>query len=338
MAMFSGLHVEPVYNTRAVVNRTGVPADTVRAWERRYQLPSPCRSNGNQRLYSERDVAIIVWLRDQTRDGLTISHAVALFRSLDVSPEDHPRTNQSNVSAIEQQQVVWPEIPETARPSFFELCNNLIDALGQFNGAAAERLVSELTEIEPVESICHEVLRPSMSEIRRRRRAGTLPVSVERFAQAFMHRKISSLFNLSHPEEGDGPIVAAGVEGDYDEIELLVLALFLSRNGFSVIYLGSDIAASELRAAIEALHPQLVILNVSSEMAAPSLEEALELLAPDAVADDAPVIGVAGGLFERLPDLQHSVKATYMGSNGFSAVANCSRLIGAMSQQAAIGR
>ncbi|HLL49709.1 MAG TPA: MerR family transcriptional regulator, partial [Thermomicrobiales bacterium] len=73
MELFSRLATRPVYNTRAVVLRTGVPADTFRAWERRYGIPSPVRTDGNQRLYSDRDVALIAWLRDQTRTGVTIS-------------------------------------------------------------------------------------------------------------------------------------------------------------------------------------------------------------------------------------------------------------------------
>ncbi len=32
---------EPLYNIKAVVQKTGIPADTVRAWERRYGIPSP---------------------------------------------------------------------------------------------------------------------------------------------------------------------------------------------------------------------------------------------------------------------------------------------------------
>jgi len=57
--MFERLSGEPIYNTRAVAQRTSVPADTFRAWERRYAIPCPDRTSGNQRLYSERDIAII---------------------------------------------------------------------------------------------------------------------------------------------------------------------------------------------------------------------------------------------------------------------------------------
>ncbi len=69
----------PVLNTRAVARETGVPADTFRAWERRYGVPRPQRTAGLHRLYSDRDVAIIRWLRDRTTEGVNISQAVQLL-------------------------------------------------------------------------------------------------------------------------------------------------------------------------------------------------------------------------------------------------------------------
>ena len=42
----------PLYNTKAVVQETGISASTLRAWERRYGLPTPTRTQNNYRLYS----------------------------------------------------------------------------------------------------------------------------------------------------------------------------------------------------------------------------------------------------------------------------------------------
>ena len=329
MTMFDGLHVEPVYNTRAVANRTGIPADTFRAWERRYQLPAPCRSDGNQRLYSERDVAIIIWLRDKTRSGMTISHAVTLFHTLHLNPSASSSTFGEIPTSVDAD----PQSDQVAdiwdRPSYFEICLDLLGALSRFDTTAAERLIFDLVENVPVEAVCHEVLRPSMDEIRRRRADGVLSVSVERFAQAFMHRKISALFNHSHPETGRGPIVAAGVEGEHDEIDLLCLSLLLSHHGFSVIYLGTDIAAPELGAAISTLNPVLVVLNACSESVVPALEHALSVLKDAATETERPAIGITGQLLAQSPALCDQLQATYIGNTGLNAVKTCDRLIGA---------
>ena len=65
----------PTYNTAAVEQRTRLRPATFRAWERRYDFPKPRRLPGNQRLYSDQDIAAIRWLQRRTDEGLSISHA-----------------------------------------------------------------------------------------------------------------------------------------------------------------------------------------------------------------------------------------------------------------------
>src|SRR5574338_1215701 len=70
----------PVYNLKAVLKETGIAADTLRAWERRYGLPKPQRTPGGHRLYSEHDIRLIKWLISKQAEGLSISRAVELWR------------------------------------------------------------------------------------------------------------------------------------------------------------------------------------------------------------------------------------------------------------------
>ena len=71
------------YNVRAVVRETGLKPDTLRVWEQRYGLPMPQRSPGGHRLYSERDIAVLKWLVARKGEGMSISRAVALWKSLE---------------------------------------------------------------------------------------------------------------------------------------------------------------------------------------------------------------------------------------------------------------
>lgn len=73
----------PLYNTKAVVQQTGIPAPTLRAWERRYTFLSPRRADNSYRRYSERDIVVIRWLKARIDSGMSISQAIALFRHLD---------------------------------------------------------------------------------------------------------------------------------------------------------------------------------------------------------------------------------------------------------------
>src|SRR6476620_6848293 len=134
--MFERLSAEPIYNTRAVVRRTGVPADTFRAWERRYGVPSPLRTAGNQRLYSERDIRIITWLREQTAVGLTISQAIHLMRS---SKNPAPAAQMLNTAPLDLE---VEEILAGKRSETHDLLatqrQRISDAFSRLDGQAAE--------------------------------------------------------------------------------------------------------------------------------------------------------------------------------------------------------
>ena len=80
----------PIFNLRAVVQETGIKPDTLRAWERRYGLPIPKRTEGGHRLYSRRDIETVKWLLAQRKAGLGISKAVALWKQLDLDEQAGP--------------------------------------------------------------------------------------------------------------------------------------------------------------------------------------------------------------------------------------------------------
>jgi DNA-binding transcriptional MerR regulator len=64
------------YSTQAVADATGIPITTILAWERRYGVPQPRRTEGGRRLYSSADLALLRTMRDRTAQG-TRAEAVA---------------------------------------------------------------------------------------------------------------------------------------------------------------------------------------------------------------------------------------------------------------------
>src|ERR1700680_1328377 len=85
----------PLFNTKSVVQQTGIAGPTLRAWERRYTILSPERAQNDYRLYSERDIAIIGWLKDRVDAGMSISQAISLFRHLE---EEHHQLHRKVLS------------------------------------------------------------------------------------------------------------------------------------------------------------------------------------------------------------------------------------------------
>jgi DNA-binding transcriptional MerR regulator len=91
---------EGIYSIGAVARMLGVPAQTLRAWEDRYQQIVPARSSGGQRLYSRDQVDQLSFLRNQIEQGLQPADAHRLLAQqlsevASIPVEQHPNTGAS---------------------------------------------------------------------------------------------------------------------------------------------------------------------------------------------------------------------------------------------------
>jgi MerR family transcriptional regulator, light-induced transcriptional regulator len=64
----------------AVARITGIPADTLRMWERRYNVVSPDRGRGSSRLYSREDITRLTLIKQLVDRGSAISTVANLSR------------------------------------------------------------------------------------------------------------------------------------------------------------------------------------------------------------------------------------------------------------------
>ena len=69
------------YTVNEVEDRTGVPAATLRQWERRYGFPLPERSASGYRLYGDDDLRHIVAMKRHIDDGVPASRAAEMVRA-----------------------------------------------------------------------------------------------------------------------------------------------------------------------------------------------------------------------------------------------------------------
>src|SRR5919201_3225878 len=70
-----GLHRHPM---RVVARRTGLGADLLRAWEKRYEVVTPARSPSGRRLYSDADIERHRLLYRSTLAGRSIGQLAGL--------------------------------------------------------------------------------------------------------------------------------------------------------------------------------------------------------------------------------------------------------------------
>lgn len=69
----------PIYSIGAVARMLDIPASTLRAWEERYSLVTPGRSEGSHRLYSRGQVEQLRYLKAQIEAGMSTADAHRLL-------------------------------------------------------------------------------------------------------------------------------------------------------------------------------------------------------------------------------------------------------------------
>jgi len=77
--MTNSVLMDNVYRIGAVSRLTGIPADTLRIWERRYHLVDPQRTEKGGRLYSQADVNRLTMIKALVDQG----HAISTVANLD---------------------------------------------------------------------------------------------------------------------------------------------------------------------------------------------------------------------------------------------------------------
>jgi methanogenic corrinoid protein MtbC1 len=285
------LSTSPVFNTKAVARDTGVPADTFRAWERRYGVPRPQRSTGGHRLYSARDIAIIRWLRERTEEGVNISHAVMLLtNTLDAPPAAPADSAEARAIGL--------------------LIDEMVRALTSFETQQADRTLSEAFSIYPFEHVLLELIQPAMVEIGERWHRGEINVAVEHFATQFVRGKLASLLRIFEGASHRATIVVGCAPSELHDLGALFAALFLARRGWHVIYLGPQVPLLDLLETVRLVRPGLVCLSAST------METALELLAvARGILEAFPGIhvGYGGRVFNLNPDLRRSMPGIFLG-------------------------
>lgn len=281
----------PVYNTKAVVQKTGIPAATLRAWERRYGVPNPDRTESNYRLYSERDIALIRWLRERVDEGITMSQAVDLYKRI--------RAGQDVPSSL-----VGKDGTQQQPLSFQKIQERLIDAFQSFDENQAEMAMSEAFAAHPLDKVCTEVIQPAMKTVGQMWHDGEISVPVEHFASSFMERKLMSLINVQ-PLVSDSPLIVTGcATHEQHHLGILLISLFLRRAGYHVIYLGPNVPMRDLENVLERLDPVMVALSAATSAALPSLREFGKLIGQQ---DPRPLYLVGGLLFKEDPGIIHNI-------------------------------
>jgi DNA-binding transcriptional MerR regulator len=293
----------PLFNLKAVVQRTGLKPDTLRAWERRYNLPTPRRSSGGHRLYSQRDVDTIQWLVARQGEGLSISRAVELWRQIESQDRDPLAAPTPTARAP-----FPPPLPGFGGETLDKLREGWMDACLAFDEARAEQTLTQAFALYAPETVATELLQRAMSDIGKGWYEGSVTVQQEHFCSALAVRRLEALVMAAPPPARPGRILAACPPQESHVFGLLLLTFLLRRRGWEVVYLGANVPAERLETTVAAINPQLVILAAQQLHSAATLLELARLLKPSGTP-----LAYGGLIFNLLPALRDRIAGHFLG-------------------------
>ena len=288
----------PLYNLKAVIQETGLGPETLRAWEHRYGLPRPQRSPGGHRLYSKDDIEMLKWLVARQKEGLSISHAVEMWRNLEKAGQNPTQQTQSTTQVL-----------NVSGSTLDDLRNGWVTACLAFDEQTAERTLSQAFAIDSPEIVCTEVLQKGLAEIGERWYQGLISVQQEHFTSALTMRRINILFSAAPPPTRPEHILAACPPGEEHEFSLLLAAFLLRRRGWDVVYLGANVPLSQLDETLRVNSPSL-ILSVAQTIASTA---SLRKMAEYVYAQGVPMV-YGGGIFTLCPAITERIPGYYLGN------------------------
>lgn len=250
--------------------RVGVSSELLRAWERRYGLLSPSRTQGGLRLYSEEDERRVVRMLEHLAAGVSAAEAARLAgQELEAGPP----------SLVDLGPL---EAPAPAVAS-----QQLARALDQLDETAANAALDRLLAAFTLETVVTETVLPYLREIGDRwEQVGDAVVAQEHFATALLRGR---LLGLGRGWGGGyGPMALLGCfPGEQHDLGLICFGLGVQANGWRVTFLGPDTPFAAIGEAARRVRPELIVLTTSTPLDRAAIEgevAAISAYAPVALA------------------------------------------------------
>ena len=251
--------------------RVGVTPEVLRAWERRYGILSPTRTDGGFRLYGEEDERRIRRMLQHLEQGLSAAEAARLARTDPPARPDPAGTDD-----------------RSGAPTAAALGEQLRHALDGFDDVGAHSVLDRLLGSYPLESVLRDAVLPYLRELGDRWAHAQASVAQEHFATALLRGRLLALARGWGRGRGPHALLAC-VPGDQHDLGLICFGLALRAHGWRITYLGADTPLLTLTETADLLQPALVVVSAALPELAQSALGGLRALACVAP------LGLAGG-------------------------------------------
>ncbi|HEY0467252.1 MAG TPA: MerR family transcriptional regulator [Polyangiaceae bacterium] len=236
---------ETRYRIGTAARLAGVSTHALRVWERRYGVPTPGRSEGGARLYSEAEVDRLRLFKRAVDRG----HAIGQIATL--GPAELERLAGGPSAVVSGR-------AETTS----ELLGEFVQAVSSFDSAQAERLLERARVLLSARELVLQILAPLLARIGQAWQKGELCTASEHVASTLVREHATRLLRQIPADAGAERLLVSTPAAELHELGALLAAAVAKIHGYDVLYLGPNLPASEIALAARAARADLVALSI----------------------------------------------------------------------------
>jgi MerR family transcriptional regulator, light-induced transcriptional regulator len=224
-----------------VSRRTGVAVPTLRAWERRYDLLSPDRTDGGHRLYRDADVARVDAMQRLLEEGWS---AAAAAREVlrDPAPVTHLRPLRGGADAAS------------------DLIAQLGAAIDAFDAPAADGVLDDVFARLDIPRALDEVVLPVVRQVGDGWEDDPRVIAREHFATNVLRPRLQRLLRVANRSSAR-ECVAAAPEREEHDLGLLAAAAAAADAGWRVRYLGASTPTAAIERTVDEFGASVVLVG-----------------------------------------------------------------------------
>jgi len=215
-----------------LARRTGTSPELLRAWERRYGLLEPARTQGGFRLYSDEDERRVRAMQGELERGAAAAQAA-------------------------ERALAGAAVPEEAGAA--DDADSLVEALLAFDEGRAQAIFDRALAVYSVDAVLGRLALPALRSVGERWSAGEATVAQEHFASTLLRGRLLGLARGWGAGTGPRALLACP-PGEQHDLGLIAFGLALRGRGWRVVFLGPDTPVATVAEEAARLRPELVVL------------------------------------------------------------------------------
>lgn len=228
-----------MWSVGEIAERLGLPASTLRTWERRYGMGPTARTPGGHRRYVESDVARLEHLSGLVSQGIAPAEAARIIRRSE-KPAEEPAEGEA------------------------EFVDAVIAAAREYDAGTLRTLFTECFDRSDIPTAWTQNVVPALRRVGEEWAAGELGVGGEHLVSESLQTALRARANVNL---GSGPahrtVLLASAENDQHSLPLLALEASLADEGVLCHTLGARTPAATIAGVMARVDPAAVFLWAS---------------------------------------------------------------------------